>query len=265
MSDPAMKSFVYLQLEIDDAVAVITINRPDKLNALNTQLLAELEEVIEMIADNEQVHVAVITGAGQKAFVAGADIGEMHLLDSAEALAFSLNGQRIFQKIEDLPKPVIAAVNGFALGGGAELAWACHIRIASENAAFGQPEINLGLIPGYGGTQRLTRLLPRSKVYQLFISGDQITASEALSFGLVNAVYASGALLTEAVTLAKRLAEKPAAVVKLLMRAIQATSGPFAEGLGTEASLFSACFGTEDFHEGTTAFLEKRKPIFKHK
>lgn len=259
-----MAEYSYVQLVVADAVAVVTINRPEKLNALNKQVLAELDDIFSDLAQDASVRCIVITGAGQKAFVAGADISEMIVLDQQGGENMAKNGQNIFNKISDMQKPVLAAVNGFSLGGGAELAWACHIRIASENALFGQPEINLGLIPGYGGTQRLSKLLPQSKAYELLLTGNSITAQEALQLGLVSAVFPSEELLSGVMNLAHKIASKSGAIIKLLMEAIRNADTPLEEGLKAEAALFGKCFQTNDAKEGTSAFIEKRKPIFKH-
>jgi enoyl-CoA hydratase len=259
-----MAEYSFVQSVVTDAVAVVTISRPEKLNALNKQVLAELDEIFSTLAQDASVRCIVITGAGQKAFVAGADIAEMNALDQQGGEELARIGQGIFNKIAAMKKPVIAAVNGFALGGGSELAWACHIRIASENAVFGQPEINLGLIPGYGGTQRLSRLLPKSKAYELLLTGNSITAQEALRLGLVSAVFPSEELLPGIMNLANKIAMKSGAIVELLMEAIRNAESPLEEGLKTEAVLFGKCFRTNDAKEGTAAFLEKRKPIFKH-
>jgi enoyl-CoA hydratase len=255
-----------LLVEKRNRIAFVTINRPDKLNALNAQAKAELKEAVEGIRDDSEVDVVVLTGAGEKSFVAGTDIKELTELGQQSGKTFSEGGQGVFNTIENLGKPVIAAVNGYALGGGTELALACHIRIASENAKFGQPEVNLGIIPGYGGTQRLARLVGKGRALEMIISGDQIDAQEAFRIGLVNNVVPLVELLKTAEALALKIAGKGQIAVKLAMQAVNATNElPLAAGQALEADLFAQCCGSEDFKEGTTAFLEKRKPVFKNK
>jgi enoyl-CoA hydratase len=253
-------------VEIKNHTALITINRPDKLNALNGKTIDELEKVFESIKNNSEVFVVVITGSGVKAFVAGADIAELNKLDVLSAKEFSEKGNRVFRKIETLDKPVIAAINGFALGGGCELALACHIRIASENAKFGQPEVNLGIIPGYGGTQRLARIINSARALEMILTGDMVTADEAFRIGLVNKVYPQSELLTKAFELAEKISSKGQQAIRFALKAVKATDNiSLTEGLAYEASLFALVCGTEDFKEGTTAFLEKRKPAFKNR
>lgn len=255
-----------LFIAIENNVATVTINRPEKLNALNNDTLNELYDVFLSIEHNSEVRAVIITGTGEKAFVAGADISELNILSPLAAKIFAEKGQTIFSFIEHLSKPVIAAVNGFALGGGCELSLACHIRLASENAKFGQPEINLGIIPGYGGTQRLTRLINASKALEYILTADFIDAQTALQLGLVNHVYPSNELILKAKELADKLASKPAQAVRLALKAIQAIKElPQSQGEINEASLFAFATGTEDFKEGTSAFLQKRKPKFTHK
>lgn len=258
--------FENLTLENKNSVAVLTINRPDKLNALNGKTLAELKTAfIELTKDNN-TKVVIVTGSGEKAFIAGADIVELNKLDMINGQEFSENGQALFNLIEQFEKPVIAAVNGFALGGGCELALACHIRLASENAKFGQPEVNLGIIPGYGGTQRLARLVNAGRAMEYILTGDMITAQEALRIGLVNHVFPKDELMSKAVELAEKIASKPQNAVRLAAKAVNASNQiSLTEGQNYEAVLFGLCCGTEDFKEGTNAFLEKRKPEFKNK
>jgi len=252
--------------EIKNHTGIVTINRPDKLNALNSQTVSELEDVFNEIKNNSEIFVVVVTGSGEKAFVAGADISELNKLDVISAKAFSENGNRIFREIETLGKPVIAAVNGFALGGGCELALACHIRIASENAKFGQPEVNLGIIPGYGGTQRLARAINSARALEMILSGDMVSAEEALSIGLVNKVFSSAELLTKTLELAEKISSKGQQSIRFALKAVKATDNiSLTEGLAYEASLFALVCGTEDFKEGTASFLEKRKPNFKNR
>jgi enoyl-CoA hydratase len=258
-------SYNSLKLEFYNRTAIVFIDRPDKLNALNSSVMLELESCFTELKKNEDIYVVIITGSGEKAFVAGADISELNNLNMLSAKEYVEKGQAIFSLIENLNKPVIAAVNGFALGGGCELALACHIRLASENAKFGQPEINLGLIPGYGGTQRLTRLINSGRAMELILTGEIIDAGEALSLGLVNKVFPLVDLLNKAKELADKIASKGQYAVKQAVKAINIcdeVSG--SEGLCFEASLFSLCCGTVDFKEGTRAFLEKRKPVFKN-
>lgn len=252
--------------EIKNNTGIITINRPDKLNALNGQTIDELEDVINSIKDNNDVFVVVITGSGEKAFVAGADISELNKLDVISAKEFSEKGNRVFRAIETLDKPVIAAVNGFALGGGCELALASHIRFASEKAKFGQPEVNLGIIPGYGGTQRLARIVNSARALEMILTGDMLSAEDALKIGLVNKVYPSSDLLPETLKLAEKISSKGQQAIRFALKAVKATDNmSLSEGLSYEASLFALVCGTDDFKEGTSAFLEKRKPNFKHR
>lgn len=251
--------------EISDRVALVTINRPDKLNALNRETLTTLDGVIDEIGRRvEEIRAVIITGAGEKAFVAGADISEITGLDAARAAEFAANGQRIFRNIEKLPVPVIAAVNGFALGGGCELAIACHLRIASANAKFGLPEVNLGILPGYGGTQRLPRLIGLSKALHLTLSGEMLPSETALQYGLVNEVVAPAELMPRAHELAAGLARQaPLAVGNILDVMYRGIDLPIDEGLKIEAEAFARVCNTADMKEGTGAFLEKRKPQFK--
>ncbi len=252
--------------ESKNRVGYITINRPDKLNALNAKTKAELKELFGDLKSDESVDVVILTGAGEKAFVAGTDIKELTELNVESGKAFSAGGQAVFDLIENLGKPVIAAVNGFALGGGCELALACTLRIASDNAKFGQPEVNLGIIPGYGGTQRLARLVGRGKAMELILSGDQIDAQEALRIGLVNKVVPLAELKTAAETLAQKIISKGQVAIRLALKAVNATQeSRLTEGEALEAKLFGECCGSEDFKEGTKAFLEKRKPQFKNR
>jgi len=255
-----------LLLEIKKPIATVTVNRPDKLNALNAQTIKELSTAFDELKNNDGVSVIILTGSGEKAFVAGADIKELNALDMITAKEFAEFGQSVFSKIEKSEKPVIAAVNGFALGGGCELSLACHIRIASDNAKFGQPEVNLGIIPGYGGTQRLTRQINSGRAVEYILTGDMIDANEALRLGLVNHVYPQSELMENAMKLAGKIASKGQQAIRNSLKAAKAVDNmPLTEGLKFEADLFSLCCGTEDFKEGTLAFLEKRKPAFKNK
>lgn len=257
------QSYETLLLEVDESgICTLTINRPDKLNALNSQVLEELDDAVDAIKENYKVNAVVITGAGEKAFVAGADIKELSSLDPVTGEKVSKKGQDIFQKIEDLTIPVIAAVNGYALGGGCELAMACHIRIASENAALGLPEVSLGLIPGYGGTQRLTQLVGKAKALEFIMTGRQVKADEAFEVGLVNQVTEHSAVDEAKSMLSKILKQGPVAIKNALLAVKEAGSG---SGYESEARLFGELCGTADFKEGTGAFLEKRKPNFSGK
>lgn len=252
-----------LLVEIKDRTAVVKINRPGKLNALNSVTMNELKNAFEELDKNENVYVVILTGSGEKAFVAGADISELNKLNTISGKEFSERGQEVFNTIENLSKPVIGAVNGFALGGGCEIALACHIRLASVNAKFGQPEVNLGIIPGYGGTQRLTRLINSGRATEYILTGDMISADEAYKLGLVNHVYPQNELLDKAIEMAQKIISKGQTSVRLAIKAINVVDEVSCkEGQNYEASLFAICCGTEDFKEGTSAFLEKRKPEF---
>ncbi|HSR19079.1 MAG TPA: enoyl-CoA hydratase-related protein [Ignavibacteriaceae bacterium] len=249
-----------------DAIAVVSINRPEKLNALNSETIEELKNILFEIDKNVIIKAVILTGSGEKAFAAGADIQELSRLNIVEGKIFSEKGQEVFNLIENFSKPVIAAVNGYALGGGCELALACHFRIASENAKFGQPELNLGIIPGFGGTQRLTRLINSGRAMEYILTGDSIDAAEAFRIGLVNKVYKQNELLAKAIETAAKIASKPANAARLAVKAINAADEmPANTAMQLEASLFAMSCGTEDFKEGTAAFLEKRKPSFKDK
>ncbi|MDT3697642.1 MAG: enoyl-CoA hydratase-related protein [Ignavibacterium sp.] len=255
-----------LLLNVNQNIGLITVNRPDKLNALNHDTLVELKNVLERLRSDENIFVVIITGSGEKAFIAGADISEINKLNMLEGKIFAEFGQSVFSLIEKFEKPVIAAVNGFALGGGCELALSCHLRLASENAKFGQPEVNLGIIPGYGGTQRLTRLINSGRAAEMILTGDMIDANEALRIGLVNKVYPQSELQSQAFDMAVKIASKGQQAVRLALKSIKAVDEvSLQEGQNFEAALFALCCGTEDFKEGTQAFLEKRKPVFINK
>lgn len=253
-------------VEIENDIAVVTINREKKLNALNSETLEELYDCFLSLKNNSSINIVIVTGSGEKAFVAGADINELNEQTLLTGKLFSEKGQQVFSLIENLGKPVIAAVNGFALGGGCELALSCHIRLASTNAKFGQPEVNLGIIPGYGGTQRLTRLVNSGIALELILTGDMITAEEAQRIGLVNKVIVPADLLAEAKKLAQKISSKGQIAVRAALASVLVNKEvPEKEGLNFEATLFGNCCGSEDFKEGTRAFLEKRKPEFKNK
>lgn len=251
-----------LLVTLSDGILKITINRESKLNALNIATMEEIDKAISRAYDDEEVKSVLITGAGNKAFVAGADISEIAQIDEMNSRKFAERGQEIFFKIENCPKPVVAAVNGFALGGGCELAMACHIRIASENAKFGQPEINLGIIPGYGGTQRLPIYIGRSKAMELLMTGDMIDAKSALSLGLVNHVVAAHEVLETAEKLLQKLSKKAPIALGQIIESVNSVYRS-EDGYQTEANAFANCCRSEDFKEGTSAFLEKRKAEFK--
>jgi len=256
-----MSTYQNLKTEIKDGIFFLTINRPDKLNALNRQTIVEIGAAIkEAIADKSVIGI-ILTGEGPKAFAAGADIKEFMSLSGDQGKDMARSGQEIFQTIEDSPKPVIAAVNGFALGGGCELSMACHLRVASENAQFGQPEVNLGLIPGYGGTQRLVRYIGRTKALELTMTAAMLPAQQALQLGLVNYVVAPDALITKCVELLNVIKTKSPEAIGSAIRAINAYDGTM-EGFEAELTEFGKCFTTEDIKEGINAFIEKRKPQF---
>jgi enoyl-CoA hydratase len=251
-----------LSLDVADRIATITINRPDKLNALNAATIAELGQAIDEAVGRDDVGGIVLTGAG-RAFVAGADISEMAGQSTLEMQRLARRGQVVFRRFETSPKPTIAAVNGFALGGGCELAMACHVRIASEHAKFGQPEVKLGLIPGYGGTQRLARLVGKGRALQLLLTGEMIDAQEAHRIGLANAVVPAGELLDRArAMLGQMLANAPVALALCIEAVNVGYDLPLEAAMGMEAHQFGLSASTEDMREGTTAFLAKRPPQF---
>lgn len=257
-------NFENLVVEIRGNVAVATINRPDKLNALNNATLTDIGAFVDAVYKKDDIHAFVFTGAGEKSFVAGADIAEIATLSPAKAAKFARFGQKIFNRIERSPKPAIAAVNGFALGGGCELAMAFHFRIASENAKFGQPEVKLGIISGYGGTQRLPRLIGKGRALELLMTGDMIGADEALRIGLVNKVFQQAELVDKAVEIAGKCIANGRFAVGCCIQAVNhGIESHVKDGLAQEAQLFGLTCSTGDFAEGTAAFLEKRKPDFK--
>jgi enoyl-CoA hydratase len=255
-----------LLVEKRDGVAFVTVNRPDKLNALNGRTLEELDAVFSALATDAEVKGVLVTGAGDKAFVAGADIGELAGLDPEAGRSLSERGQRVFDRIEWLGKPVVAAVNGFALGGGCELALACHLRVASETASLGTPEVKLGLLCGYGGTQRLPRLVGRGAALEILLTGERVRADEALRLGLVNRVVGRDALLDEAESLLRKMIANGPLALRATLEAVHGgLDRPLAEAQAGEAQLFGELCGTEDAREGTRAFLEKRAPRFEGK
>lgn len=252
-----------LLVEKDGVVAVVTVNRPREMNALNEATVRELDLVFRALADDPDVGAVIITGSGGKAFVAGADIGEMAAMEPLPAREWSRLGQEVFSRIENFPRPVIAAINGFALGGGCELAMACDVRIASDEAKFGQPEVNLGIIPGFAGTQRLSRLVGKGQAKMLIFSGEIIGAAEALRIGLADVVVAAEDLLDAAKSLARKMASKaPRAVAQAKLAVNKGIEMDSELAYTFEAEAFGMCFTTDDQREGMQAFLEKRKPAF---
>lgn len=256
--------FMYTTLaaELNQGIYLITINRPEKMNALNKDVFTDLNTAVDHINSNPEIKSAIITGAGPKAFVAGADITEFGGLDKAGAMTLAKRGQDIFSKIENSPKPIVAAVNGFALGGGCELAMACHFRVASENAKFGQPEVNLGLIPGYGGTQRLVHLVGKGKAMEMLMSAHLIDANEAKQSGLVNYVTTAETLLEHTKKILEVINTKAPLAVAGCIKAANAVYDETKDGFAVEIEEFGNAFATEDMKEGTSAFLEKRKAVF---
>ncbi len=250
--------------EIEDGIALVTVNRPKSLNALTIATVNELRAAFTRIQEDPNIKTAIITGAGEKAFVAGADISEINRLDAVSGLRFALNGQEVYNLIQHLEKPVVAAVNGFALGGGCELAMAAHVRFASETARFGQPEVNLGIIPGYGGTQRLARLVGPGIALELCLSGDMIGAEEAHRIGLVNKVFPAAELLPKSKEFCKKVMSKGPIAVSCVLNAVnRGFEMNLSDALRLEAHLFALSCTTEDMREGTQAFLEKRPAQFK--
>jgi len=255
-------SYNNLLTEVKDRIFFITVNRPDKMNALNRETVIELGKAISEANANTEVRGVIITGAGPKSFVAGADISEFLGLTVEQGKAMAMAGQDVFRKFETSSKPVIAAVNGFALGGGCELAMACHMRIASENAKFGQPEVNLGLIAGYGGTQRLSQYIGKSKAYELHMTADMIGAEEAHKLGLVNYVVPQENLIAKCVEIMEKIKSKSPNAVGRAIAAMNAYYEAGVDGFAVEVEEFGKCFGHADFKEGTDAFLNKRKAAF---
>jgi len=255
--------FENLLVTRDGAVATVTVNRPAVLNALNAATIDELRRAMLELRHDNTVRAVILTGAGEKSFVAGADISELSREGPLSGRDMAMRGQHVFDLVEHLGKPVIAAINGFALGGGCELAMACTFRIAADTARLGQPEINLGIIPGYAGTQRLVRLVGRDRAMDLVLTGRQVSAADALAMGLLTRVVPAASLMQEATTLANSLAAKAPVAVRLAMEAItRGAEMPFADACVLEATLFGLAAATEDMREGTRAFLEKRKPEF---
>jgi enoyl-CoA hydratase len=252
-----------LLFDVSEKIARITFNRPNVLNALNRKTMDELGDCLKKVRADEEIRVLILTGAGEKAFVAGADINELSQQTPVNGREFTLYGQEIIHRLETLGKPAIAAINGFALGGGCELALACTLRIASRNAKLGQPEVKLGIIPGYGGSQRLPRLCGKGVAHEMILTGEMISAEEALRVGLVNRVVDSGELLATAEAIAKKIIANAPLAVKYALEAVEhGMEMPQEEGLYLEATLFGLCCATQDMREGTRAFLEKRPPKF---
>jgi len=252
-----------LLILLENGILTVVINRVEKMNALNQEVLTELNKVLDEVERNREVRSVIITGAGAKAFVAGADISEFTGLSKEEAMALAKRGQDTFFRIENSSKPIAAAVNGFALGGGCELAMSCHFRVAADNAKFGQPEVNLGLIPGYGGTQRLVQLIGKGKAMELLMSAKMIDANEAKELGLVNYVTAPDSLLAQTREILSLINSKAPLAVAGCIKAANAVFDESQNGFDTEIKEFGNCFDTEDMKEGTSAFLEKRKANFK--
>lgn len=255
-------NYTTIKTDVKDRILYAEIQRPKQLNALNKQFFADLEQVMKEVVKNDDIRVVIITGSGEKAFAAGADIKEFADFGVAEGKELAGNGHKIFKMLEESPKPVIAAVNGYALGGGLELAMACHLRTASENARFGQPEVSLGLTPGYAGTQRLVQLTGKGKALEMLMTGDMIDASEALRLGLVNLVCKPEELREKTTELAQKILKQSPMAVAGVINCVNAYFDKETDGFKTEIDEFGKCFGTEDFKEGTTAFIERRKPNF---
>ncbi len=259
-----MSDLEFVRVEWDAELAIVTVDRPEKLNALNAEVVRELGEVFSSLAEDDNVRGVVLTGAGEKAFVAGADIGELATMDPVSGVRVSRDGQEVFRAIERFPKPVLAAVGGFALGGGCELALACHLRIASEKARFGLPEVGLGIIPGYGGTIRLARLVGLGRAIEMTLTGEMVDAERAREIGLVSAVVPPDALLDEAKALLRKVTKNGPVAVRLALESIyRGLDTGTEEALAFESSLFGLLASTDDMKEGMSAFLEKRKADFK--
>jgi enoyl-CoA hydratase len=261
-----MSDLQYINLSWDGELAIVTIDRQEKLNALNGEVIAELGDAFDSLRHDDKVLGVILTGAGEKAFVAGADIGELAKMDALSGVQVSRTGQGVFRSIERFPKPVLAAVGGFALGGGCELALACHLRMASANAKFGLPEVGLGIMPGYGGTVRLARLIGMGRAVELTLTGEMKDAEWAQAVGLVSAVVPKDELLERAKTLLRKITKNGPVAVRMALESIyRGMDSTIQEALSTEASIFGLLASTEDMKEGMTAFLEKRKPDFKGK
>lgn len=249
-------------IELENNILIVTINRPQELNVLNMATLLEIEKVLALVYKDPKISGVLITGSGSKSFIAGADIKEFSAFSKEQGKKMVEKGQFVLKIIEESPKPILAAVNGFALGGGCELAMSCHLRIASLNAKFGQPEVKLGIIPGYGGTQRLHQIIGKSKAMELLLTGKSIDASEALNLGLVNYIVASEELMTKSIELLNQVIENSPIAIGSIIKASNAHYNCNEDGFKTEISEFSQCFGSTDFDEGIDAFISKRKPNF---
>jgi enoyl-CoA hydratase len=260
-----MSEILNITSQLSSGIFYLTINRPDKLNALNKQTLSELAVLLNQASDDDDVKGIIITGAGEKAFVAGADIREIAELNELNSRKFAEQGQEVFFMIENSSKPVIAAINGFALGGGCELAMACHLRLAASNAKFGLPEVTLGIIPGFGGTQRLTQLIGKGRATEMIMTGEMIDAQTALSFGLINHITENDNLLEEATQLMRKILGKAPIAIAQVIECINAAYSAEEDGFQAEAKSFGILCKSKDFIEGTTAFLEKRAPEFSGK
>jgi enoyl-CoA hydratase len=259
-----MSDLQFIKISWDGELAIVSIDRQEKLNALNAEVIGELGDAFDSLRYDDQVQGVILTGAGEKAFVAGADIGELAQMDALSGVQVSRRGQGVFRSLERFPKPILAAVGGFALGGGCELALACHLRVASESAQFGLPEVGLGIMPGYGGTVRLARLIGLGRAVELTLTGEMMDAGRALEVGLVSAVVPREELLQRSKTLLRKVTKNGPVAVRMAMESIyRAMDVPLAEGLSNESSLFGLLAATEDMKEGMTAFLEKRKADFK--
>ncbi len=258
-------NFSNLTTELTNEILTLKINRPKQLNALTRLTIEEIGKAVSHAINNEDVKGIILTGTGEKAFVAGADIKEFSSFNREQGQSLSAFGHMVFKQIEDCPKPIIAAVNGFALGGGCELAMACHIRVASETAKFSQPEVQLGLVPGYGGTQRLVKLIGKSRALELLLTGDMINAFQAKEYGLVNEVVTLAELMPFANKLMQKITSKSALTAKAILKCVNAHYLSLDEGYETETIEFGKCFQTSDFREGVSAFLEKRKPNFSNR
>jgi enoyl-CoA hydratase len=258
-----MSDLNFLRVEWDGELAIVVVDRQDKMNALNSEVVRELGQVFQDLGDDDDVRGVIVTGAGDKAFVAGADIGELATMDALSGVRVSREGQEVFQAIERFPKPVLAAVGGYALGGGCELALACHLRVASDNARFGLPEVGLGIIPGYGGTIRLARLVGLGRAVELTLTGEMLPAERAEALGLVSAVVPRDQLLERAKELLRRVTRNGPVAVRLALESVyRALDTSMADALAYESACFGLLASTDDMKEGMTAFLEKRKPAF---
>ncbi|MCC6385200.1 MAG: enoyl-CoA hydratase/isomerase family protein [Bacteroidia bacterium] len=256
-------SYKNILYSCENRVCTITVNRPEKLNALNRETIAEIGRAIKSAESDQNIRAVILTGSGNKSFIAGADISEFALFTPDQGKELSQHGHDVFNAVERCSKPVIAAVNGFALGGGCELAMACHIRYASENAKFGQPEVKLGLTPGYGGTQRLPRFIGTGRAIELLITGDMIDAQEAYRLGLVNKVVPQQELMNDCFQLAQKIVQQAPVAIAQVLNCVNDFMNKKTNGFDTEVNSFGYCISTKDFKEGTSAFLDKRKPVFK--